>query len=81
MMADYSHQIDDLKFAAEVCERHVITEPVNGVQSSYPRWPEAWAACETVWRVYLDMKTMAPDGSDDADRSAVILEASRLKGF
>lgn len=78
-MSDYSLQIEDLKAAAEVCERHVITEQVNGVQSSYPRWPEAWEACETVWRNYLDMKTMAPDGSDDADRALVILEAGRLK--
>jgi hypothetical protein len=80
-VADYSIQIEDLKAAAAVCQQHVITEPVNGVQSSYPRWPSAWAACETVWRNYLDMKTMAPDGSDDADRAAVILEATRLKGF
>jgi hypothetical protein len=78
MMADYSHQIDDLKAAAAICERHTIATEVNGVQSSYPRWPEAWAACETVWRNYLDMQTMAGE-NDEGDRLFIIHEASKLR--
>jgi hypothetical protein len=80
-MADYSQQVADLANAAMICERHVITTSVNGVNSDYPRWPNAWAACEVVWRSYLDMKTMAEDGSDDDDRNTVIREARRLKRF
>ena len=78
-MANYSQAIDDLKAAAEICQRHVITTSVNGVNSEYPRWPQAWAACEVVWRNYLDMKTMAEDGSDNDDRRTVIQEARRLR--
>lgn len=77
-MADYSQQIDDLKVAAEICERHTITTLVNGVQSTYPRWPEAWKACEVVWRNYLDLQTMM-DGGSEADRKTVIEEASKLR--
>lgn len=78
-MADYSTQIADLKASAEICQQHVITSPVNGIQPEYPRWPEAWAACEVVWRNYLELKTM--DGSGDEDRMTVIREARRLKGL
>lgn len=77
-MADYAQQIDDLKVAAEICERHTITTLVNGVQSNYPRWPEAWKACEVVWRNYLDLKTMEAAAAE-ADRQTVITEASKLR--
>jgi hypothetical protein len=75
-MADYSQQINDLQAAAAICERHVITTPVNGIQPAYPRWPEVWKACEVVWRNYLDLQTMRV--SDVDDRNVVILEARRL---
>ena len=79
-MADYSQAIDDLKAAAEICQRHVITTPVNGVNSEYPRWPNAWAACEVVWRNYLEIKTF--DLGDPfilEERQAVMREAERLR--
>jgi hypothetical protein len=74
---DYAQQIDDLKAADDICLRHVITTPVNGVHSSYPRWPSAFAECERVHRWFLEVETMKNDG-DQADRDAVLLEASRL---
>ena len=78
MMADYSQQIDDLKAAEEICQRHIITTPVNGVQPAYPRWSNAWTACETVHRDWLEMNTM--NGADDEDdRQAVMREAQRLR--
>jgi hypothetical protein len=77
-VADYAQQIDDLKAAAAICERHVITSPVNGIQPDYPRWPEAWKACEKVWRVYLDMSTVEGEAAE-ADRHTVIMEAGRLR--
>lgn len=77
-MADYSQQVDQLNEAANICWLHVITTPVNGIQPEYPRWPEAWAACEIVWRNYLDMRTM-DESDDEKDRRTVILEAKRLK--
>ena len=76
-MADYSQQIEDLKAAAEICQRHVIKTPVNGIQPEYPRWPNAWEACEVVWRNYLEMKTM--DGIDEESRYTVMREAYRLR--
>jgi hypothetical protein len=76
-VADYSQQISDLNAAAEICEQHRITTPVNGIQPEYPRWPEAWQACEVVWRNYLDMKTMESDGAE-ADRDIVINEARKF---
>ena len=78
-MADYSQQLDALQAAAEVCERHTIKASVNGVQPDYPRWPAAWAACERVWRAWLEVQTMARDGSDDEDRRMVLDEARRLR--
>lgn len=78
-MADYSMQIAELIAAAEVCQRHTIIMPVNGIQPQYPRWPEAWKACEIVWRNYLEMQTMAQDGSDERDRRNVMIEAYRLR--
>ena len=77
-MADYSAQIDDLKAAEEICQRHVITMPVNGVQSSYPRWSNAWTACETVHRNWLEMNTMN-DAVDEDDRQAVMRESYKLR--
>ena len=77
-MADYAQQINDLNEAAEICQIHIIKTPVNGIQPDYPRWPEAWAACEVVWRNYLDMQTMAGD-SDERDRETVLSEARRLR--
>jgi hypothetical protein len=77
-MADYSQQIADLQEAADICIQHTLG-PVNRVQPQYPRWPNAWAACEVVWRQYLEMKTMAPDGSDNEDRETVIREADKLR--
>jgi hypothetical protein len=81
-MADYSQQIADLNTAATICAKpeHQITEPVNGHNSTYPRWPEAWKACEVVWRNYLDMKTMDGDGAE-SDRQTVLIEAGRLSRF
>jgi hypothetical protein len=76
-MADYSQQIDDLKAAAEICERHTIATPAN-VHTNYPRWPVAWEACEVVWRSYLNMQTM--DGAnDEVERNTIIDEASKLR--
>jgi sugar/nucleoside kinase (ribokinase family) len=77
-MADYSQQIADLLAAAEICQRHTITTPVNGIYAEYPRWPEAWKACEVVWRNYLDIQTMA-GVDDEADRRTAINEARRLR--
>jgi hypothetical protein len=76
-MADYSQQIADLQAAADICQQHVLG-PVKGKQVEYPRWPNAWAACEIVWRNYLEMKTMDGDNSE-RDRDIVIDEARRLK--
>lgn len=76
-MADYSQQIDDLQASAAICERHTITTPVNGIQPAYPRWPEAWKACEVVWRNYLELRTMRD--SDVDDREQVVQEAMRLR--
>jgi hypothetical protein len=77
-VTDYSAQIDDLKAAAAICERHTITTAVNGANSSYPRWPTAWEACEVVWRNYLDMKSMEGD-SAEVDRETVVIEAGKLR--
>jgi hypothetical protein len=77
-MADYSQQIANLQAAAEICQKHTIMSPVNGVSSEYPRWPTAWKACELVWRDYLEIKTMAGP-NDEADREAVISEARKLR--
>lgn len=77
LSADYSQQIDDLKAAADICQKHVITTSINGVTSEYPRWPQAWAACEVVWRNWLDMQTMKE--SDVDDRGFVNFEASKLR--
>ena len=77
-MADYSQQIDDLKAAEEICQRHVITAPVNGVQSSYPRWPNAFAGCEKIHQWWLETETMKNSGDED-DRQAVMREAYRLR--
>jgi hypothetical protein len=76
-MADYSQQIADLANAALICERHAITKPVNGIQPEYPRWPNAWVACEKVWRWYLETQTMTPE--DEEDRQAVMREAYKLR--
>lgn len=76
-MADYSQQIADLQAAADICLQHVIKSPVNGVQPDYPRWSNAWAACEVVWRNYLESRTI--DENDEADWRAVITEARRLR--
>jgi hypothetical protein len=78
MMADYSQQIDDLKAAEEICQRHVITETVNGVQSSYPRWPNAFSSCEKVHQWWLETETMKNSG-DEEDRQAVMRESARLR--
>lgn len=73
-MADYQADIDALKDVAAICEQHVIKDDRN----LYPRWPNAWAACEVVWCNYLEMQTMAGP-NDEADRKRVILEAGRLR--
>ena len=73
-MADYSQAIDDLRVAAEICEKHVIND---SYKATYPRWPNAWAACEVVWRYYLETKTM--DAIDEEDRQAVMREAYKLR--
>jgi len=77
-LADYSAQITDLLAAAEICQRHTITTAVNGIYPEYPRWPAAWAACEIVWRNYLDAQTMA-GVDDEAERETVIGEARKLR--
>jgi len=77
-MADYSQAIDELRAAEEICQRHVITTSVNGVQSSYPRWANAWTACETVHRAWLEMNTMN-DAGDEDDRQTVMREAYKLR--
>jgi hypothetical protein len=79
MLMDYSQQMADLANAALICARpeHQIMTPVNGVYSTYPRWPEAWKACEVVWRWYLESKTITPDDKDDYQ--AVAREARRLR--
>jgi hypothetical protein len=77
-MADYSQQIDDLKAAEEICQRHVITATVNGMQSSYPRWPNAFAGCEKIHRWWLETETMKNAGDED-DYQAVAREARRLR--
>jgi hypothetical protein len=80
-MADYSQQIDDLRTAEEICQRHVITTTVNGVQSSYPRWPNAYAnACEKIHAWWLETETMKNSG-DEEDRQAVMREALALQCF
>jgi hypothetical protein len=77
LMADYTAPIADLNAAAEICQQHRLG-PVNGVQPEYPRWPEAWAACEVVWRDYLDMQTMVGVNDED-DRQTVQREAGRIE--
>jgi sugar/nucleoside kinase (ribokinase family) len=77
-LADYSAQIADLLAAAEICQRHTITTAVNGIYPEYPRWPAAWAACEVVWRNYLDAQTMA-GVDDEAERETVLKEARKLR--
>lgn len=76
-MADYAIQTEQLTEAAEICDRHKIVS-TNGVTTNYPRWPNAWAACEIVWRNYLEMKTM-DQPNDESDREIVIDEANRLR--
>jgi hypothetical protein len=76
-MADYYQQMADLANAALICERHAITKAVNGIQPEYPRWPNAWEACEKVWHWYLETQTMTPD--DEEDRQAVMREAYKLR--
>ena len=77
-MADYSQHLDDLRAAEEVCQRHVITTTVNGVSSSYPRWPNAFAGCERVHQWFLETETMKNSGDED-DRQAVMREAYKLR--
>ena len=76
--ADMEQRIAELNRAAAICEEHVISAPVNGVYSSYPRWPEAWRACEVVWRAYLDARVIRSQQDLD-DRRTVIDEARRLR--
>jgi hypothetical protein len=73
-MTDYSQQIADLQAAAHICEQHQMQPELK-----YPRWPNAWAACEKVWRNWLDLQTMKE--SDLEDRNFVNWEAKNLKGF
>lgn len=75
-MADYAIQIEQLLKAATICRNHTIVTRVNNVKAPYPRWPEAFKACEVVWRSYLDYQTMAT--SSEAERQTVIDEANRL---
>lgn len=76
-MTDYSQQIADLQTAAQICIEHRLTEPVNGTpRPDYPAWPNAWKACEVVWRNHLELETMKD--SDVDDRNFVNLEAQRL---
>jgi hypothetical protein len=77
-VADYSQQIADLQVAADICMQHTLGA-VNKIQPQYPRWPNTWTACETVWREYLEVKTMAPDGSDNEDRETAIREADKFR--
>jgi len=77
-VADYSQQIADLLAAAEICQRHTITSPVNGIYPEYPRWPEAWKACEVVWQKFLDLQTMS-GVDDETERETVITEARKLR--
>ena len=77
-MADYSVQIEELKAAAERCQRHVIKEPVNGIQPEYPRWPNAFAGCERIHQWWLETETMKNSGDED-DRQAVMREAYKLR--
>jgi hypothetical protein len=76
-MADYSQQIDELKAANEVCKRHVITTPINGIQPEYPRWPTAFAECERVHRWWLEMETLKDDSAQD-DLNTVLHESQRI---
>jgi hypothetical protein len=71
-MPDYSQQIADLQAAAGICEQHQIQPALK-----YPRWPNAWAACEVVWGKWLDLQTMKE--SDVDDRDFVNWEARNLK--
>jgi hypothetical protein len=73
---DYSQRIADLKEAAAICEKHQIDKLAG---QTYPRWPEAWKACEIVWRNYLDMQTIKSDQDLD-DRATVNEEARKLGG-
>jgi hypothetical protein len=76
-MSDYAQAMADLANAALICERHAIIKPVNGIQPEYPRWPNAWAECEKVWRWYLETQTITPDDKDDYQ--AVMREAYKLR--
>ncbi len=75
---DLTEQIDQLKAAAEICQKHTLP-PVNGVQPDYPRWPNAWKDCEIVWRVYLDLQTIDKQNAEE-EHGVVLDEADRLKG-
>jgi hypothetical protein len=75
-MADYFQHLDELRAAEEICQRHVIT--TNGVQSSYPRWPNAFAGCEKIHQWWLETETMKNSGDED-DRQAVMREAYKLR--
>lgn len=74
----YQQQIEHLNEAAKICSHHTIKKQVNGVKAPYPRWPEAWKACETVWRNYLEVQTMS-GATDEKDRQKVITESKTLR--
>jgi hypothetical protein len=76
IMADYEQLAADLNEAAAICEKHQM-DRIPG--QTYPRWPEAWEACEIVWRNYLDMQTIKSDQDLD-DRATVNEEARKLGG-
>jgi hypothetical protein len=63
----YQQQIDELNQAAGICRVHELTNEVNGIKTNYPRWPEAWAACEKVWRNFLEVQNANIANESDLD--------------
>jgi hypothetical protein len=76
---DYQQRIAELVTAEAICEKHVISAPINGVQSSYPRWNEVWKSCEEIHRAWLDEESIKSQ-KDMNDRVAIINEARKLRG-
>jgi hypothetical protein len=76
--AIYQQQIDQLNQAAGICYKNALTNEVNGIKTTYPRWSEAWAACEKVWRNYLEVQNANISNESDLDDHEFVERVARM---
>jgi hypothetical protein len=78
---DHSDQVEEFRAAVTICSKpeYQITTPVNGIKPEYPRWPEAFKACEEIWRAHLEWENKGGEHAEE-DRETVVHEARKLRG-